>query len=328
MRAGIPSTDVDAPAGVRPQGIARFARLALFTVAPPIVTYAIQASFWRSLSPFAWFLFYPTVFVSSWFGGFASGVGATLLSAFLVWWSFLPPEGSLRIEDPKYIVSTVAYVSMGLAFSLFHQRLRGARKAEVEALGEISRANANLKRTLNDLKIFSAPVENSSDFIGIANPAGVPVYVNPAGRRMVGLAQDTPVERTRIPEYYPPEERAFAADVIMASMTEKGRWQGETFFRHWQSERRIPVSDQHFMIHDPDTGQTIGMGAIVRDVTERKRAEEALQESEAQFSGIVSIAAEAIVSADDALNVVVYNHGAEQVFGWTREEILGRPLKC
>ena len=59
-------------------------------------------------------------------------------------------------------------------------------------------------------QLFAALVENSSDFIGIADPSGKPIYVNPAGRRMVGLAPDHPVSETQIPEYYPPEDRAFA----------------------------------------------------------------------------------------------------------------------
>ena len=92
--------------------------------------------------------------------------------------------------------------------------------------------------------------ENSPDFIGIADPNGKPVYVNPAGRRMVGLPADYPVENTEIPEYYSPDQRAFASDVIVRSMIEQGRWRGETYFRHWQTQEAIPVSDEHFMIRD------------------------------------------------------------------------------
>ena len=135
-------------------------------------------------------------------------------------------------------------------------------------------------------QLFAALVENSSDFIGIADPSGKPTYLNPAGRRMVGLAPDHPVGETEIAEYYPPEERAFASDVIVKGMLEHGHWSGETYFRNWKTGDAIPVSDEHFMIRDA-RGQLLGMGTITRDISERKRAEEALRQSESQYRGLI-----------------------------------------
>ena len=55
------------------------------------------------------------------------------------------------------------------------------------------------KRIEDERQVFVSLLENSSDFIGIADPSGKPIYLNPAGRRMVGLPADFPVERTQIP---------------------------------------------------------------------------------------------------------------------------------
>ncbi len=62
------------------------------------------------------------------------------------------------------------------------------------------------------------------------------------------------------------------------------------------------------------------------DITERKQAEEALQGSEARLSGIIAIAADAIISVDDEQCIVIFNEGAESVFGYGREEVMGQPL--
>lgn len=147
------------------------------------------------------------------------------------------------------------------------------------ALAAVEAVNAQLNRTVGERRIFAALVENSPDFIGIADASGKPVYLNPAGRRMVGLTPDFPIERTAIPDYYAPDQRAFASDVIVKGMVERGHWEGETAFRHWPTGNAIPVLDTHFMICNPDTGQTLGMGTITRDISEIRRAREAIEES-------------------------------------------------
>jgi PAS domain S-box-containing protein len=163
---------------------------------------------------------------------------------------------------------------------------RAARRSERDELSvrvtleQLQVANERLQSTNDERRIFTALVENSSDFIGIADPTGRPVYVNPAGRRMVGLPADYPVEDTRIPDYYASDVRAFASDVIVKSMVEQGFWKGETLFRHWQTQEAIPVSDEHFMIRDTDTGRVLGMGTVTRDISDIRRAEERLRQSE------------------------------------------------
>lgn len=62
------------------------------------------------------------------------------------------------------------------------------------------------------------------------------------------------------------------------------------------------------------------------DLTVREEAEAALRASEAKFSGILAIAADAIISIDDRQTILHFNEGAERIFGWTAAEMLGQPL--
>jgi len=61
-------------------------------------------------------------------------------------------------------------------------------------------------------------------------------------------------------------------------------------------------------------------------IIERKRAEETLRASEERFRGVTSAAMDAIVSADADGRLRSWNQGAERMFGWAAEEVLGRPL--
>ena len=323
------ASEITATAALR---LAPYRRL-LSAVLPPLVALTLQFILGAFVNPSVWFLFYPAVFLSSWIGGLRTGVVATALSTLLVLWFFVPPEHSLVKNPGLYIPATVFFMT-GVLFAIFHEHLRKANEKVAGALAASERANESLDRAIKERRVFAALIDNSSDFIGIADPSGKPVYVNPAGRRMVGLASDHPVESTRIPEYYPPAERAFASDVIVKSMIEKGHWQGETYFRHWQTEEAIPVSDTHFMIRDPENRQLLGMGTITRDISDIRRAREELERtnaklraSEAKLSGLISTAADAIISVDDNGRITMYNEGAQQIFGWAAEEITGKPLE-
>ena len=179
--------------------------------------------------------------------------------------------------------SLFVLVIVGLVLQTTWIAARQAEYAEYqarEAFEASEAANGRLQKALNDRRIFEALVENSSDFIGIANPDGTPIYLNPAGRRMVGLASDFPVETVAIQDCYPPDERAFVSDVILKSMREEGHWRGETRFRHWQTEQAIPVSDEHFTIRDRDSGRVLGLGTVTRDISEVKRTQEQLRQSQ------------------------------------------------
>ena len=65
---------------------------------------------------------------------------------------------------------------------------------------------------------------------------------------------------------------------------------------------------------------------VMLDITQRKRAEHALQASEAQTRTIIETASYAFVGMDGTGRVIDWNHRATETFGWTRAEALGTPL--
>jgi PAS domain S-box-containing protein len=85
-----------------------------------------------------------------------------------------------------------------------------------------------------------ALVDNSTDFIGIADAAGRPVFVNPAGRRMVGLAADAPVSNLIVEDFYSPDQHELVRTVILPALEKGGRWTGDTFFQHFETKREFP----------------------------------------------------------------------------------------
>ncbi len=310
----------------------RLSRLML-AVLPPLVALILQLALWPLLRPFAWLLFYPAVFFSSWLGGLRASLVATVVSVLIVLWFFIPPEHSFAVAAPgHYLAAGVLLVTSAL-FGVFHERLRRANRRTATALAASQQANEELVKVSNERRIFAALIEHSSDFIGIADPEGKPVYVNPAGRRMVGLAADHPVESTRIPDYYTSDQRSFALDVIYKSMLERGHWHGETSLRHWQTQEAIPVSDEHFMIRDPKTGDVLGIGTITRDISDFKRARDEaeavrreLQRASEAMAALVEQAPDGIFQADLDGRYTDVNSAGCSMLGYTRDEIIGKSI--
>jgi diguanylate cyclase (GGDEF)-like protein/PAS domain S-box-containing protein len=73
-------------------------------------------------------------------------------------------------------------------------------------------------------------------------------------------------------------------------------------------------------------GGSLGMLVMLADLTEQKRTEEALRESELRFRSLVQSADDAIVLSDGHGNILSWNQGAQAIFGYEESEILGKPL--
>ena len=88
-------------------------------------------------------------------------------------------------------------------------------------------------------------------------------------------------------------------------------------------ERWVAVQGE---VHHNNSGkpvQAVGSGV---DITERRKGERAREHSEALLSGILHIAADAIISIDERHRIKMFNEGAEKIFGYTCGEVTGQPM--
>src|SRR5262249_42520726 len=73
-------------------------------------------------------------------------------------------------------------------------------------------------------------------------------------------------------------------------------------------------------------GNVIGFAKITRDLTERRRHEEALRESEARTRLILDTALDAVMAIDEHGIVKEWNPQAERIFGWRHGEAVDRRI--
>ena len=139
------------------------------------------------------------------------------------------------------------------------------------------------KRAEEEQQKFVALIENSSDFIGIASMEGQILYVNPAGLKMVGLSSLEVAKTKSLVDCYSPEAFVEFQQQITPLIFQHGFWQGEFRYRHFQTGIEFPTDCSLFLVKHPETGEPFCRVAVIRDITERKQAKEALLKSEAQL---------------------------------------------
>ena len=98
-----------------------------------------------------------------------------------------------------------------------------------------------------------------------------------------------------------------------------------TVIDHSGEPRHMQVS----YVPDIRDGKPRGFAVLLTDITARRIAEQALAAAEAQFRGLLESAPDAmvIIKADDSGEIVLVNAQAERLFGYTREELLGKGME-
>jgi PAS domain S-box-containing protein len=146
---------------------------------------------------------------------------------------------------------------------------------------------------------------------------------NPAYARMHGYAIEDLIGKP-ILDLYAPEARAEVPAHLQKAL-ETGHHVYESFHRR-KDGTVFPVVIDLTTVKDEE-GNLLYRIHNVTDITERKRAEEALRESEARLAGIIGSAMDAILTVDETQRITSFNAAAERMFGYTTQEIVGQPLE-
>lgn len=167
-------------------------------------------------------------------------------------------------------------------------------------------------------------VENISDVVHTSDYKGHFTYINPACKKLTGYSQNeiigkhfseivAPEWRDRVAEFYfnqfknKIDETLFSFPILTKSREEK--WVEQTVMQLREGNR------------------ITGHKSIMRDITERKAAEQKLKESEGQLQTIFNEAPDALIVINDEGIIIRWNPQAEKTFGWSLVEAMGKPMR-
>lgn len=164
-------------------------------------------------------------------------------------------------------------------------------------------------------------VESSPDAI-VVHRGGVISFANPAAGRLVGAGDPADLIGRSVLDFVGPESRAKVLDRLQR--LREGRsvpLEDEQFLRLDGSLVDVEVAATPFLVDGQPAVQI-----VARDITDRRRAEEAMRQSEARKSSMLQSALDAIVTMDHLGHVLEFNPAAEQIFGRSRGDVLGREM--
>ena len=159
---------------------------------------------------------------------------------------------------------------------------------------EIKRAEVSLRQSEERTRKLSSIVETSPDFIGFTSLDGRAEYVNPEGRKMIGLDQEESVSASMILDYVHETDRERFQNQVLPQLFRDGYWDGETIFRNFRTGAALPTWQRIFFITELGTNRRQSIATTVCDITERKKGEEHLK----LISSALQVAANAIVITD------------------------------
>ncbi len=259
-------------------------------------------------------LFYPTVVLAAWFGGLGPGLLSVVLSGFIAWYVFMPPTYAFALSDPagsaQLIIFLLASTMISLLAESLHSMTRRAQKGE--------------RREHHQSEQLRVTLESIGDAVIATDAEGRVTYVNPVAENLLGYslaqAKSRPLgqvfnivnEFTRRMAENPVERVLREGHIIrLANHTVLMRPDGT----------EVPIDDSAAPIND-DAGAIVGVVLIFRDITERRRAERA----NATLAAIVESSDDAIISKDLNGRIVTWNAGAERLFGYREQEVIGHRL--
>jgi PAS domain S-box-containing protein len=166
-------------------------------------------------------------------------------------------------------------------------------------------------------------VESMRDGLGVQDENGLITYVNERACELSGYSKDELIGRPAADLVDEPFQQRFAEEVSRRREGESSSYE-ITWIR--KDGSKLPAIMSSAPIFDSE-GRFRGSFGIITDITQRKRAEEALRESEERHRMLLEGSPDPIVVYDMEGKATYVNPAFEETFGWSSEELLGKRVE-
>jgi len=182
----------------------------------------------------------------------------------------------------------------------------GQRVAELEA------SETGRKQAKEDLRLLSSAVEQSSEGMAVSDLEGNLLFVNNAFAAVHGYTPEELIGK-HLSTFHTPDQLP-AVEAANRQIQDTGKFGGEIW--HARRDGTVFPTLMHNSLLQDEEDNPIGMIGTLRDITERKRADQELKSSEERLKIIFEYAPDAYYLNDTKGVFVDGNRAAEEVIGY------------
>ncbi|MBD1863195.1 MULTISPECIES: PAS domain S-box protein [Trichocoleus] len=253
------------------------------------------------------------VMFSAWYGGFRAGLLATGLCTLFGTYFFIPPYFSLQVTDAVNLTRISIFVFEGLFISWLSQSLRSARQRAEKAFAILKESEEQYRLLVEGVRDYAIFGLDANGYITSWN-SGAEVLKGYKAAEVLGHHFSIFYPEAAIAQNKP----AYGLQVAIAEghYTDEGwrrRKDGSLF---WASVVITALYDENQKLY--------GFSKVTRDITERRRSEQALQESYNLLERVIEETADAVFVKDLQGKYQLVNSATARVFGKPKTEILGK----
>ncbi len=178
--------------------------------------------------------------------------------------------------------------------------------------------------TERDLRELTEINDNTTDFVVQTDWRGAISYLNPAARRVLGIAPQQPLDALNFVSFNTAQTNRNFAEIVVPQVRRDGVWIGESTCIA-VAGREVPVS-QIVIAHHDALGRISRYSSVMRDRSEQKEAELALARQTATLRSVTQAipASIAVVGNDEQYRFV--NDAFVRWVGLERAQIIGRTI--
>lgn len=181
----------------------------------------------------------------------------------------------------------------------------------------------SIKKESTEVIQLSAAVRSLHSAVTITDMQRNIIYINPAHKNIFGYNLDELIGK-QSSMLYPFDDPSGVSEKIYEAILILG-WEGERLSIKKNGEV-FPVYEKTSVVKDKN-GNQIAIVSVVEDITIRKQLARSLVESEERYRSLIDTANRAIIAFNERGNVTIFNPAAEEIFGYTKVEILRTTLR-
>jgi len=175
------------------------------------------------------------------------------------------------------------------------------------------------KQTEETIRLFQALVENASDAIGMSTPEGKHYYQNGAFTKLFGAIGEDPPATLYV-------DQAVGREIFKIIMA-GGRWTGEV--RMYAQDKSIMDIFLRAYANQDANGRIIALVGAHTDITEQKRVENALKESEQRYRTLIDNMPGLAYRClnDEYWTMIFFSEGTQAMTGYPASDFIGNAVR-